>query len=1038
MQREINAFIVESFGRFLIPGLLNAIRREHDPNFKEEDLERLLRSYFPNPGPATLRDQVPASTPLPVIAASMPWGTPAAEPSPQAPSPELGSLDFTEEIIRIIMEATGYERDEIEPDMDLRLDLGIRSSRLPVIMDTAESRFGVQIRLEDFLEVRTVADLGQRIAQVVTAQKGQGPAPAVTAGAAVSAAPEKPPLSREEKALKRMVFEDLPLETGKAAPLGLQPGETVIILAPAEKSALSEELGAIFQQEYGVTPLPVTFLEETSGPETLGFDLRSPEGARRALKRLGEVPSLAGLVVVLDEELDRRLTGVEEVADLICGLFSPLKSLAASPQKKFALLIHQGEDRYDLKRVLAEGLLGMFLSAAQEYVSVKFRTVRADGLTDLKEVVGQALDRSLPVVETVYHQGELLTGAGRVTPGAFRDLPGLQLSSGDVVVFSGGGYGITTSLARCLAPFNPRIVLLGRTRIDLEPEIENTLKEGEPSEKSLRWQLMERSPEIPQEALDLEVARLLKARTVLKTLEDLRALGLEVAYFSCDVAEARQVDATLGEIIRRYGKIDGIIHGAGILRDGFLAQMTPQDVQAVTAVKFLGAWHLFNAAQKAGLRFMVGLSSGVAIQGNPGQTNYAAANRMMSALFSHLSRQHPDIVFKALMLPAVAETGMAAAPEIRHLLEKMNVGYIQPEELAELFLRELFLSPPEEVWVLFMRTLPEVKSVRLDFSEPPPAPGEIRAGTVAFSSDNFPLVDAVSLLDLHKGEIRATRAFSRERDLWIEDHKPFKFLKHPLVSTIMALEAFMETSRLLFPYLRVRGVREARFLEIVACPPGVVREAEITCRRMEAATGEVVCELSMETPEISPAGRVLDCSSVNYRAQVILGADAAVLEELPGFPLQPGELDTRPLDHQEVLEWYRKRSDMQDRYRVMEDLDGTGPQVIRGRTIYRAGKDFTTPPAPDFQYSPYLLEALLQLAAFYVVMRDEEEPRSLIPVRIGEMTFSRKCRDQERITVEARMTAEDQEGLTWDAMALDEEGRAIMQVRDLRLNWFSD
>jgi len=33
------------------------------------------------------------------------------------------------------MNATGYERDEIEPDMDLRTDLAIRSSRLPVIMD---------------------------------------------------------------------------------------------------------------------------------------------------------------------------------------------------------------------------------------------------------------------------------------------------------------------------------------------------------------------------------------------------------------------------------------------------------------------------------------------------------------------------------------------------------------------------------------------------------------------------------------------------------------------------------------------------------------------------------------------------------------------------------------------------------------------------------------------------------------------------------------------------------------------------------------
>ena len=70
------------------------------------------------------------------------------------------------------MEATGYERDEIEPDMDLRSDLAIRSSRLPVIMDAAETRFGIEILLEDFMDVRTVRELASRIAEV--AARGAG------------------------------------------------------------------------------------------------------------------------------------------------------------------------------------------------------------------------------------------------------------------------------------------------------------------------------------------------------------------------------------------------------------------------------------------------------------------------------------------------------------------------------------------------------------------------------------------------------------------------------------------------------------------------------------------------------------------------------------------------------------------------------------------------------------------------------------------------------------------------------------------------
>ena len=70
----------------------------------------------------------------------------------------------------------------------------------------------------------------------------------------------------------------------------------------------------------------------------------------------------------------------------------------------------------------------------------------------------------------------------------------------------------------------------------------------------------------------------------------------------------------MGEVASRYGRIDGIIHGAGVLRDGLLSQMTSDDFSMVTDVKFLGAWNLFSAAEGAGLRFFVGLSSVAAIQ----------------------------------------------------------------------------------------------------------------------------------------------------------------------------------------------------------------------------------------------------------------------------------------------------------------------------------------------------------------------------------------------------------------------------------------
>jgi NAD(P)-dependent dehydrogenase (short-subunit alcohol dehydrogenase family) len=123
-----------------------------------------------------------------------------------------------------------------------------------------------------------------------------------------------------------------------------------------------------------------------------------------------------------------------------------------------------------------------------------------------------------------------------------------------------------------------------------------------------------------------------RASEIRKTLADLHASGIDAAYHTCDVTDPEAVRTVMAEVASRYGRIDGIIHGAGVLKDGFLSQMSPDDFSMVTDVKLLGAWNLFSNARKAGLRFFIGLSSVAAVQGNPGQTNYAAANRMMAAL----------------------------------------------------------------------------------------------------------------------------------------------------------------------------------------------------------------------------------------------------------------------------------------------------------------------------------------------------------------------------------------------------------------------
>jgi len=664
------------------------------------------------------------------------------------------------------------------------------------------------------------------------------------------------------------------------------------------------------------------------------------------------------------------------------------------------LLIHSREDSEIFGPLLAEGLLGLFLSAAQEYPSVQFRTVEIGRDTDLHGALRAALDRGCPIVETIHRDGRVLTLEGQAIPSVFGDSSGLQLGPGDVVVMSGGATGISARLAASLVPFRPRLVFLGRT------------------------------------ALDSGNGR---AAEIAQTLADLHALGIEATYQTCDVTDPEAVRAIMAEVASRYGRIDGIIHGAGVLRDGFLRHMTPDDFTTVTDVKFLGAWNLFSAAEGAGLRFFVGLSSAAAIQGNPGQANYAAANRMLSALLGTLRRKNNAIRFKALMLPPIEGAGMAEDPEIRELLKLKGVGYIHAQELAGLFCRELFVSPAEDVWVMFMRNLPALKTALLDDTTRPALSGELAGGTVSLRPEDFPLIDSISSLDIRREELEAVRSFSLEKDLWITDHRPFTFIKYPLVSAAMVLETLMEAARVLYPHLQVRGVRQVRLMDMIQCPPNVPRPARISCRRAVNGLRGVVCEVSIAAQEISPAGRLTDRFFPHYQGQVILAGGAADLGvELPDFPVRQDELRTKPMDQKKVRAWYEERSGLLGRYRVMESIDGAGPGVVRGRTSYRETDDFAHLRNVRYQYSPYLFEALLQLSAFHVAATDPAERRSMIPLEIGEMRFLRKCRAGEQLTLEARLRLQDDEGLVWDARGLDDQGIAIMQVSGMRMHWVTE
>ncbi|OLF09647.1 hypothetical protein BLA60_17775 [Actinophytocola xinjiangensis] len=102
-----------------------------------------------------------------------------------------------------------------------------------------------------------------------------------------------------------------------------------------------------------------------------------------------------------------------------------------------------------------------------------------------------------------------------------------------------------------------------------------------------------------------------------------------LTYFQADVSDPAAARDVIRRVRARFGALTGVLHAAGVLRDGYLAHKQSRDLRAVLAPKVLGAVNLDDATQDEPLELFVLFSSMVAVLGNPGQADYAAANAFL-------------------------------------------------------------------------------------------------------------------------------------------------------------------------------------------------------------------------------------------------------------------------------------------------------------------------------------------------------------------------------------------------------------------------
>ncbi|WP_211905902.1 SDR family NAD(P)-dependent oxidoreductase [Ralstonia syzygii] len=111
-----------------------------------------------------------------------------------------------------------------------------------------------------------------------------------------------------------------------------------------------------------------------------------------------------------------------------------------------------------------------------------------------------------------------------------------------------------------------------------------------------------------------------------------------IEYRQLDVSDRDAVQRLIGSILAEHGGLDGVLHSAGVIRDGLLIHKQDEALKQVMAAKVAGARNLDLATAELPLDFLIFFSSGAGVVGNTGQADYAAANAFVDRYAAYRSR----------------------------------------------------------------------------------------------------------------------------------------------------------------------------------------------------------------------------------------------------------------------------------------------------------------------------------------------------------------------------------------------------------------
>ena len=592
---------------------------------------------------------------------------PQAAPTTTATA-ESGVIQDT--LLGIVADLTGYPVEMLGLEMDIEADLGIDSIKRVEILSAMEEKMPHLPQVTPDM-VGTLKTLGQ-ICEFLAGSNQPAPSPVTEEKPTpTDAAPQ--PVSTT---IPRQIVDVRSMPKAPGRPLHIENGRKILVIddGSAYAPAMVKQLQA---KGIDAQSIAMDIVEQTQGFKGIAglilCPMTPPESAFLAAKHAA------------DELTQTSKTGDALFACLTCldGAF--------------------GFAGNSLENPMQGALPGLVKTAALEWQDVVCRAIDlAPAFENADVAAAQAVDELLTVAP--HDPVEIGLGPDDRTilcpvPAEVAEGP-LHLGPKDVIVITGGARGVTAACALALArqANGASLALIGRSA---RPEPIPDWLQAVDGEGAMKKRIIKHAfggnPPTPKE-LESEYRRQIANMDINRTLDMLQKAGVNAAYFSADVTDAKSIASSLTTIRSQMGPITGLIHGAGVLHDRLIADKSIHQFRQVYATKVDGLINVLNALESDPLGHLVLFSSVSARTGNTGQCDYAMANEVLNKLAHIESMRRPDCRVTAINW-GPWDGGMVT-PSLKNAFAKMDISLIPLDIGAAMLVAEMANADPSPIEVL--------------------------------------------------------------------------------------------------------------------------------------------------------------------------------------------------------------------------------------------------------------------------------------------------------------------------------------------------